>query len=196
MHRTRSLDYAIILSGEIDMMLDDGDVHLKPGDVIVQQATNHAWVNRGKEPCRIILVPMGLEGAMTASLCLRGDHANRPRTRSYYRLGLERGHLGHQCSHASCLLRRTKFDSRPGTALPGNDDGVWGYINKSVDPACAIWPRAARTAAAAAFAISRASLRIVAELVSLAETSNGRLGSIGMYARDLAAPRGFPRRCP
>src|SRR6516165_1709036 len=56
MHRTRSLDYAIILSGEIDMMLDDGDVHLKPGDVIVQQATNHAWVNRGKEPCRRLLI--------------------------------------------------------------------------------------------------------------------------------------------
>jgi len=58
MHRTRSLDYAIILSGEIDMMLDDGEVHLKPGDVIVQQATNHAWVNRGKEPCRILFVLM------------------------------------------------------------------------------------------------------------------------------------------
>jgi len=59
MHRTRSLDYAVILSGEIDLMLDDGDVHLKQGDVIVQQATNHAWVNRGKEPCRILVVLMG-----------------------------------------------------------------------------------------------------------------------------------------
>jgi len=58
MHRTRSLDYAIILSGEIDMMLDDTSVHLKPGDVIVQQATNHAWVNHGKEPCRILFVLM------------------------------------------------------------------------------------------------------------------------------------------
>ncbi len=58
MHRTRSLDYAIILSGEIDMMLDDESVHLKTGDVIVQQATNHGWVNRGKEPCRILFVLM------------------------------------------------------------------------------------------------------------------------------------------
>jgi mannose-6-phosphate isomerase-like protein (cupin superfamily) len=58
MHRTRSLDYAVILSGEIDMMLDDGDVHLKQGDVIVQQATNHAWVNRGSAPCRILFVLM------------------------------------------------------------------------------------------------------------------------------------------
>jgi naringenin degradation protein FdeH len=58
MHRTRSLDYAVILSGEIDMMLDDTSVHLKPGDVVVQQATNHAWVNHGKEPCRILFVLM------------------------------------------------------------------------------------------------------------------------------------------
>jgi mannose-6-phosphate isomerase-like protein (cupin superfamily) len=58
MHRTRSLDYAVVLSGEIDMMLDETSVHLKPGDTIVQQATNHAWINRGKEPCRILFVLM------------------------------------------------------------------------------------------------------------------------------------------
>jgi uncharacterized cupin superfamily protein len=56
MHRTRSVDYAVVMSGEIDMMLDDSVVHLKPGDVIVQQATNHAWVNRGKDICRILFV--------------------------------------------------------------------------------------------------------------------------------------------
>ncbi len=58
MHRTRSVDYAVVLSGEIDMMLDDTVVHLKPGDTIVQQATNHAWVNHGKEMCRILFVLM------------------------------------------------------------------------------------------------------------------------------------------
>jgi mannose-6-phosphate isomerase-like protein (cupin superfamily) len=58
MHRTRSVDYAVVLSGEIDMMLDDAVVHLKPGDTIVQQATNHAWVNHGKETCRILFVLM------------------------------------------------------------------------------------------------------------------------------------------
>jgi len=58
MHRTRSLDYAIIMSGEIDMLLDDGEVHLKAGDVVVQQATNYAWVNRGKEVCRIAFILM------------------------------------------------------------------------------------------------------------------------------------------
>ena len=58
MHRTRSVDYAVVLSGEIDMMLDDAVVHLKPGDTVVQQATNHAWVNHGKEICRILFVLM------------------------------------------------------------------------------------------------------------------------------------------
>jgi mannose-6-phosphate isomerase-like protein (cupin superfamily) len=61
MHRTRSVDYAVVLSGEIDMMLDDTAVHLKPGDTIVQQATNHAWVNHGKETCRILFVLMDSE---------------------------------------------------------------------------------------------------------------------------------------
>jgi hypothetical protein len=46
MHRTRSVDYAVISSGEIDTMLDDSLMHLKSGDVVVQQATNHAWINR------------------------------------------------------------------------------------------------------------------------------------------------------
>jgi mannose-6-phosphate isomerase-like protein (cupin superfamily) len=58
MHRTRSVDYAVVLSGEIDMMLDDTVVHLKPGDTVVQQATNHAWVNHGTEMCRILFVLM------------------------------------------------------------------------------------------------------------------------------------------
>ncbi len=56
MHRTRSLDYAIILAGEIDMLLDDSEVHLKAGDVLIQQGTNHAWINRGKDVCRIAFV--------------------------------------------------------------------------------------------------------------------------------------------
>ena len=58
MHRTRSLDYALIMSGEIDMLLDEGEVHLKAGDVVVQQATNHAWVNRSGKPCRVAFILM------------------------------------------------------------------------------------------------------------------------------------------
>jgi mannose-6-phosphate isomerase-like protein (cupin superfamily) len=61
MHRTRTLDYAVILSGEIDMLLDESEVHLKAGDVVVQQATNHAWVNRGNAPCRIAFILLDSE---------------------------------------------------------------------------------------------------------------------------------------
>jgi mannose-6-phosphate isomerase-like protein (cupin superfamily) len=58
-HRTETIDYAVVLSGEIDMPLDDSVVHLRAGDVLVQQATMHDWVNRGDVPCVIafVLVP-------------------------------------------------------------------------------------------------------------------------------------------
>jgi mannose-6-phosphate isomerase-like protein (cupin superfamily) len=56
MHRTRSIDYAIVLDGEIDMVMDDSEVHFVAGDVLVQQGTNHAWVNRGTKVCRIAFV--------------------------------------------------------------------------------------------------------------------------------------------
>ena len=55
-HRTKTIDYAIVLEGEIDMLLDDSAIHVKAGDVLVQQATNHAWVNNGTEPCRIAFI--------------------------------------------------------------------------------------------------------------------------------------------
>jgi mannose-6-phosphate isomerase-like protein (cupin superfamily) len=55
-HRTRTIDYAIVLDGEIDMLLDDSEIHVKAGDVLVQQGTNHAWVNNGKAPCRIAFI--------------------------------------------------------------------------------------------------------------------------------------------
>jgi len=61
MHRTRSIDYAIVMSGEMDMLLDDSEVHLSAGDVLVQQGTNHAWVNRGSETCRIAFVLIDAE---------------------------------------------------------------------------------------------------------------------------------------
>ena len=56
MHRTKTIDYALILSGEIDLLLDDSEVHLKLGDVVIQRGTNHAWVNRGNQPCQIAFV--------------------------------------------------------------------------------------------------------------------------------------------
>ena len=55
-HRTESIDYAVVLSGEIDMELDGSIVHLHAGDLLVQRGTMHNWVNRGTLPCVIAFV--------------------------------------------------------------------------------------------------------------------------------------------
>jgi quercetin dioxygenase-like cupin family protein len=55
-HRTDSIDYAVVMSGEIDMELDDSVVHLKTGDVLVQRGTIHNWVNRGTQPCVVAFI--------------------------------------------------------------------------------------------------------------------------------------------
>ena len=56
MHTTQSVDFAVVISGEIDMILDSGEVHLEAGDTFVQQGTAHGYINRGSEPCRIAFV--------------------------------------------------------------------------------------------------------------------------------------------
>lgn len=56
MHRTETIDYVVVLSGEIDMDMDDSTVTLKAGDVMVQRGTNHAWANRGTERARLAFV--------------------------------------------------------------------------------------------------------------------------------------------
>jgi quercetin dioxygenase-like cupin family protein len=56
MHRTETVDYAIVLAGEITMVLDDVDVELKAGDIVVQCGTNHAWSNRSDAPCVVAFV--------------------------------------------------------------------------------------------------------------------------------------------
>jgi quercetin dioxygenase-like cupin family protein len=55
-HRTDSIDYIVVMAGEIDMELDGSTVHLKAGDVMVQRGTIHNWVNRGTEPCVLAVV--------------------------------------------------------------------------------------------------------------------------------------------
>ena len=55
-HRTDSIDYVIVLDGEIDMELDDETVHIKAGDVLVQRGTIHNWINQGTVPCVIAFV--------------------------------------------------------------------------------------------------------------------------------------------
>ena len=57
MHRTNSIDYIVVMSGEIDMELDNGvEVHLKQGDVVVQRGTIHNWINRGTETCIMAVI--------------------------------------------------------------------------------------------------------------------------------------------
>jgi quercetin dioxygenase-like cupin family protein len=69
-HRTDSLDYAIVLSGELDMVLDGAEVHLRAGDVLVQRGTIHNWINRGKEPCVIAFVLIGAKSASVGGVKL------------------------------------------------------------------------------------------------------------------------------
>ena len=58
-HRTNTLDFVIVLEGQIDLELDDGVHRLGPGDCVVQTGTRHRWVNRGDKPCRISGVVIG-----------------------------------------------------------------------------------------------------------------------------------------
>jgi len=56
MHRTESIDYGVVIDGEMTLVLDDSEVLLKPGSVVVQRGTNHAWANRSGRPCRMLFV--------------------------------------------------------------------------------------------------------------------------------------------
>ena len=56
MHSTDTVDYLVVMSGEMDMELESGAVHLHAGDVLVQRGTLHNWVNNGTEPCRIAAI--------------------------------------------------------------------------------------------------------------------------------------------
>jgi quercetin dioxygenase-like cupin family protein len=56
MHRTESIDYGIVIEGEIYLILDESETLIKPGNVVIQRGTNHAWDNRGSTPCRMIFV--------------------------------------------------------------------------------------------------------------------------------------------
>lgn len=63
MHSNQTIDYSIIMFGEIDMTLEDGsEVHLRAGDVVVQRATRHDWVNRGDRPCVVAFILLDARG--------------------------------------------------------------------------------------------------------------------------------------
>jgi uncharacterized cupin superfamily protein len=68
-HRTETLDYVIVLEGEIEMDMDDSTVTLKAGDVLIQRGTNHTWMNRSQQRARIAVVlvdakPLGIGKAL------------------------------------------------------------------------------------------------------------------------------------
>jgi mannose-6-phosphate isomerase-like protein (cupin superfamily) len=56
MHRTETVDYGFVISGEITLVLDKGEANLKAGDVVIQRGTNHAWANRSGKPCRMLFM--------------------------------------------------------------------------------------------------------------------------------------------
>lgn len=56
MHRTESIDYGVVIEGEMTLVLDEGEVELKSGSVVIQRGTNHAWANRSGRPCRMLFV--------------------------------------------------------------------------------------------------------------------------------------------
>lgn len=56
MHRTETLDYGVVIEGELTLVLDEGEVPLKQGSVVIQRGTNHAWANRSGKPCRMLFV--------------------------------------------------------------------------------------------------------------------------------------------
>ena len=72
-HRTDSIDYAVVMSGQVDMELDDTTVHLKAGDVLVQRGTIHNWVNRGTEPCVIAFVLIAAKPVTVGGKVLRAE---------------------------------------------------------------------------------------------------------------------------
>lgn len=79
MHRTESVDYGVVIAGELTLVLDDSEVALGPGSVVVQRGTNHAWANRSGVVCRMlfVLVDGAYEPAIRAALDEREGRAGK-----------------------------------------------------------------------------------------------------------------------
>lgn len=75
MHRTQSLDYGIVLQGEVDLELDEGRiVSLAAGDVVIQRGTIHAWINRGSQPARLAFVLLAAASLVIDGRTLKPTH--------------------------------------------------------------------------------------------------------------------------
>lgn len=66
MHRTQTIDYGIVLEGEITLLVDEGETTVRAGDIVIQRGTNHAWANRSGRNCRIAFIL--IDGAFTDGL--------------------------------------------------------------------------------------------------------------------------------
>ena len=71
MHRTETVDYGVVIEGELTLVLDKQEVPLTAGSVVVQRGTNHAWANRSGKPCRMLFVLV--DGAYEESIARRVD---------------------------------------------------------------------------------------------------------------------------
>ena len=88
MHKTDTVDFALVLSGEIWALMDEGETLLRAGDTLVQRGTNHAWSNRGTEPCLVAFIlvsasPLGAKAPVkparrAAGRAGRGSPSRRP----------------------------------------------------------------------------------------------------------------------
>jgi hypothetical protein len=74
MHRTQTVDYGVVIHGEVTLVLDNCELNLRPGSVVVQRGTNHAWANRSGKPCRMlfVLIDAAYEPAIAQVLAARG----------------------------------------------------------------------------------------------------------------------------
>lgn len=73
MHRSEAVDYAVVIEGEITIVLDGSEVRLTPGSVVVQRGTNHAWANRSDKFCRVLFIQIDgqYESSIAAALARR-----------------------------------------------------------------------------------------------------------------------------
>ena len=76
MHRSESIDYAVVLEGELTLVLDEEDVQLKAGDVVIQRGTNHSWSNRSGKLARILYIL--IDGRFEPELAARFKTSRRP----------------------------------------------------------------------------------------------------------------------
>ncbi len=118
MHKTASVDYIIVLKGEIHAIMDKGETLLKAGDILVQRGTNHSWSVRGSEPCIIAAVlvsaaPLGAKKRKAAKRPAKRPSSGRRRKRHAARRSAQPGGAR---AKAPAAHRPTRASSSPTAA--------------------------------------------------------------------------------